>query len=69
MNLVYSEAGELDNIVGMPSKKGDLGKLAYLVDKLPDLFSDYLGTVKGRYYDTESLDSTPVRSPDSNSQW
>jgi hypothetical protein len=63
MNLVYSEAGELDSIVGMPSKKGDLGKIAFLVDEFRDLFSDYLGTVKGRYYDTELLDSTPVRSP------
>jgi hypothetical protein len=38
MNLVYSEAGELDNTVGMPSKKGDLGKFAYLVDEFPDIY-------------------------------
>ena len=62
VNYLGNELEERKNILGDVSETGYLGEFGSLISEFPDLFSERLGMVRGRYCDVELIDEKPVPS-------
>lgn len=57
------EMRERELILGEISPPGDLGRFSHMIARYPRLFSEEVGTIRGRSCNIELKDNLPVRSP------